>query len=205
MAMEAETQCRVQPCAPDGAVIGARVTSCLLALHLLAIVCVAAVAQTPSPEAPPPAPAPPPSPPQGVFDAFGNWVQQGVANVGAGFGAMVGAVGEQAGQVAKGAADAASSTAKGAADAARDTATSVTKLPASGVVGGRERCALAPNGAPDCIVAAGVLCRAKGYEGGTSVDFETVEKCPPPYRVSGRNTPEGVCTMEHFVTRALCR
>jgi len=94
---------------------------------------------------------------------------------------------------------------KANADVARDTATGVTKLPVTGVIGGRERCILAPNGAPDCRVAAEALCRAKGYVGGTSVDFETVEKCPPPYRVSGRNTPEGVCTMEHFVTRALCQ
>ena len=49
------------------------------------------------------------------------------------------------------------------------------------------------------------LCRAEGYVGGTSVDFETVEKCPPRYRVSGRSASEGVCTMEHFVTKALCQ
>jgi hypothetical protein len=207
MRIEAESQYRGWPYPPDGAVIGAGVISCLLALCLFALACVNSAAQTPSPEAPPPASADVPAPPQphGFFDAFGNWVQQGVANVGAGFGAMVGAVGEQAGQVAKGAADAASSTAKGAADVARDTATSVTKLPVTGVIGGRERCILAPNGAPDCRVAAEALCRAKGYVGGTSVDFETIEKCPPPYRVSSRNTPEGVCTMEHFVTRALCQ
>ena len=102
-------------------------------------------------------------------------------------------VGGQAGQAAKGAADAASTVAKSAADVARDTATSVTKLP-TGVVRGRERCVLAPNGAPDCRAAAEAMCRAKGYVSGTSVDFETAEKCPPPYRVSSRNTPEGVCT-----------
>src|ERR1700722_12565498 len=48
--------------------------------------------------------------------------------------------------------------------------------------------------------AAEVMCRAKGYNGGTSVDFVTNEKCPPRYRLSSRDTPEGVCTMEHFVT-----
>jgi hypothetical protein len=195
---------------PDGTTIAAGIAACLFAVHLT---CAIAAAQTPNLQAPPPAPATspatapaPPSPaPQGFFDTFGNWVQQGVANVGAGFGAMVGAVGGQASQAAKGAADAASTAAKGAADVARDTAASVTKLPVAGVIGGRERCVLAPNGAPDCRVAAEALCRAKGYDGGTSVDFETTEKCPPPYRVSSRNTPEGVCTMEHFVTRAWCQ
>jgi hypothetical protein len=177
-----------------------------------------AVAQTPTaqppvaqvPAAEPAAPANQPVPlqpaaPQGFIGTFGNWMQQGVSNMGAGLGAMVGVVGDQAGHAAKGAADAASTVAKGAADVARDTASSVTKLPATGVIRGRERCALAPNGAPDCRIAADALCRAKGYNGGTSVDFETAEKCPPPYRVSSRNTPEGVCTFEHFVTSALCQ
>jgi len=196
MRIQAESHCCVRRRACDGVVICAGVMPCLLAFHLSVLACFTAAAQTPGPDAPPSEPANPPtlpSGPQGFFDAFGNWVQQGVANVGAGFGAMVGAVEGPAGQAAK-----------GAADAARNAATSVTKIP-GGVTSGRERCILAPNGAPDCQVAAQALCRAKGYDGGTSVDFETVEKCPPPYRVSGRNTPEGICTLEHFVTRALCQ
>jgi hypothetical protein len=136
-------------------------------------------------------------------------VQQGVANMGAGFGTMMGAIsggaGQAAKQAAKNAADAASTAADTATSIARDTATTMTRLPATGIIAGRERCMLAPNGAPDCRVAAEALCRSKGYNGGTIVDFETAEKCPPPYRVSGRNTPEGICTMEHFVTRALCQ
>src|SRR6266481_1471275 len=120
---------------PECATIAVRAAAGLLALSAFVFACIAATAQTGGPDAPSSAPTstPAPSEPQGFFDAFGNWVQQGVANAGAG-------------------------------------------------------------------VAAAALCRAKGYVGGTSVDFETVEKCPPPYRVSGRNTPEGVCTMEHFVT-----
>jgi hypothetical protein len=178
---------------PDRARIAgtaARLLACLVAVFAWA----AAMAQTPAPEAPPSAPANAPAPSQGFFDAFGNWVQQGVASVGSGFGAMVGAVGGQASQAAK-----------GAADAARNAATSVTKLPVSGITAGRERCILAPNGAPDCGVAAQALCRAKGYASGTSVDFETVEKCPPRSRAAGRAMPEGACTLEHFVTKALCQ
>lgn len=179
---------------PDRVRIAARAS--LLACHIAVFACATAMAQTPAPEAPSSAPANPPtsSQPHGFFDAFGNWMQQGVATVGSGFGAMVGAVGGQASQAAK-----------DAADAARNAATSVTKLPVSSITAGRERCMLAPNGAPDCGVAAQTLCRAKGYVGGSSVDFETVEKCPPRSRVSGRNAPEGVCTLEHFVTKALCQ
>jgi hypothetical protein len=187
---------RVQWREPEGATIARRAAASLLAFSALVFGCTTAAAQTGGPDAPSSAPTstPAPSEPQGVFDAFGNWVQQGVANAGAGFGAMVGAVGGQAGQAAK-----------GAADAARNAATSVTKLPVSGIMGGRERCMLAPNCAPDCGVAAETLCRANGYVGGTSVDFITIEKCPPRHRVSGRNEPQGVCTMEHFVTKALCQ
>jgi hypothetical protein len=168
----------------------------LSALSAFLLAGIAAMAQTAGPDAPSSAPAstPAPSEPHGFFDAFGNWVQQGVANAGAGFGAMVGAVGGQAGEAAK-----------GAADAARNAAASMTRLPVSGITGGRERCQLAPNGAPDCGGAAAALCRAKGYGSGTSVDFETVEKCPPSVRRAGRSAPEGVCTTEHFVTKALCQ
>jgi len=181
---------------PEGGVTAIRFAASLLALNIFVVACVITAAQTPEPETPSSAPAnASPSEPQGFFDAFGNWVQQGVTNVGAGFGAVVGAVGGQAGQAAK-----------GAADVARNAATSVTtQLPVAGVISGRERCILAPNGAPDCRVAAEALCRAKGYVSGASVDFEAVEKCPPATRVSGHNPPERVCTSEHFVTRALCQ
>jgi hypothetical protein len=188
------------------------------ALLLLAGIAAAQTrAEPPKPANDPPAAAPAPAPPPppaadspGFVGAFGNWMQQGVTSMSTGFDAMVGA--------AKGAADAASTVAKGAADAAKGAAgvavDGVSKLPAAGLASGREQCTLAGNGAPDCRVAAEALCRARGYGTGTSVDFETSEKCPPPYRTSGRDTPyrlssqdrpEGVCTMEHFVTRALCK
>ena len=118
MRIGAKPECRARRRKLDGPMIGARAATRLFALHFF-VLCGIAAAQTPSPEAPPPntsnTPAPPSSESQGgFFDAFGNWMQQGVANVGAGFGAMVGAVGGQAGQAAKGAADAASTVAKGA-------------------------------------------------------------------------------------------
>jgi hypothetical protein len=184
---------------PEHAAAAVWLAACMLAFTASALACITATAQTQGPDAPSSAPpsTPAPSEPQGFFDAFGNWVQQGVATAGAGFGAMVGAVGGQA-----------SNAAKGAADAARNAATGVAKLPVTSVSAGRERCTLARNGAPDCRVAAETLCRAKGYVGGTSVDFETVENCPRRRRVSGgdvRDAPEGVCTLEHFVTKALCQ
>jgi hypothetical protein len=146
-----------------------------------------------------------PAPQPGFIAAVGQWLQQSVVTMGAGFGSMVGYVGSCAGETAKGVSDGASTVAKGAADVARDTATAVAKLPGMSVIRGRERCPLAPNGAPDCRAAAESMCRASGYRGGNSVDYESSEKCPPAYRTSSRSAPEGACTLEHFVTRALCQ
>jgi hypothetical protein len=117
-------------------------------------------------------------------------MQQGVANMGTGLSEMVGAIGGQANQASRNAADAAAS---------------VARIPNTTITGGHERCVIAPNGAPDCSAAAETLCRTKGFAMGASVDFLTVENCPPPYRTSRRDAPEGVCTMEHYVTKALCR
>ncbi len=175
--------------------VAARTGAILLTLNLFAFASAIATAQTPGQEAPPssaPDTAPPPAP--GAPDAFKNWMQRGFSNMGAGFGAIVGAVGGQADRAAK-----------DAADAARDAAASVSKLPKTGITGGHERCVIAPNGAPDCRIAAETICRAKGYASGTSIDFVSVENCPPQYRRSRREAPEGVCTMEHFVTKALCQ
>ena len=43
---------------------------------------------------------------------------------------------------------------------------------------GRERCANAPNGAPDCVAAAEALCRKHGFTSGKSMDFTSAEECP---------------------------
>jgi hypothetical protein len=147
--------------------------------------------EPPKPASDPPAATPTPPPPAaetpGLVGVLGNWMQQGMTSMSTGIDAMFGA--------AKGAADAASTVAKGAAGV----------VPVPGVASGHEQCILAGNGAPDCRTAAEALCRARGFATGTSVDFVTSETCQPPYRSSSRNTPEGVCTLEHFVTRALCK
>jgi hypothetical protein len=157
------------------------------------------------PGAAPPTAAPPAAENPGLVGVFNTCMQQGVTTMSTGIDAMVGA--------AKGAADAASTVAKGAADAAKGAADAakeaadvavdgVTKWP--GIASGHERCALAANGAPDCQAAAEALCRARGFSTGASVDYVTSENCPPAYRNSSHR-PEGVCTQEHMVTRALCK
>jgi len=67
-------------------------------------------------------------------------------------------------------------------------------LQSKDVVSGRERCKAAQNGGPDCVTASNRLCRAKAYEGGSSVATQT-EYCVDEGHVS----PNCV-----FVTRAAC-
>jgi hypothetical protein len=77
---------------------------------------------------------------------------------------------------------------------AADTAPGGARDMATKIISGRRRCTLGPNAVPDCQLAAEALCRSKGYGSGTTVDFEMAQECPPPY-----------CTMDYFVTRALCQ
>jgi hypothetical protein len=141
----------------------------------------------------------------GFVGAFGTWMQQGVTSMSSGFDAVAKGAADAASTMAKGAADAATGAATVAKDAAGVAVDGVTKLPVSGFASGHEQCTLAANGAPDCGVAAENLCRTHGFATGTSVDYQTSEKCPPAYRLSSRERPAGVCPLEHFVTRAMCR
>jgi hypothetical protein len=160
-----------------------------------------ALANPASPNAAPASPAENP----GIVGTFGTWMQQGVTSMSSGFDAMAKGAADAASTMAKGAADVATGAASVAKDAAGVAVDGVTKLPVSGFASGHEQCTLASNGAPDCRAAAENLCRARGFANGTSVDYVTSEKCPPAYRPSSRERPEGICPMEHFVTRAMCR
>jgi len=184
----------------------------------------------PSPVEPPaqvqtPAQAPvqatPPKRP-GLFDALGRWMEDSANAAKSGWDSArtaLGGLGGQAGGAAKGAADAASGVAKGAADAASGAAQGVSSVAAGAAKGaadavtrplttrfanGRERCTVAPNGAPDCRAAAEHLCKTAGYGAGSSVDMQSAEKCPARVYLEGRKSPSD-CSMEHYVTRAMCQ
>jgi hypothetical protein len=191
---------------------------CVVAAVLLTagIAAAQAPAEPPKPAEEAAAPAAPASPPSsaaenpapekpGVVGAFGTWMQQGVTSMSSGFDAMAKGAADAASTMAKGAADVAAGAANVAKDAAGVAVDGVTKLPVSGFASGHEQCVVASNGAPDCRAAAENLCRTRGFATGTSVDYQTSEKCPPAYRLSSRERPEGICPMEHFVTRAMCR
>jgi hypothetical protein len=94
--------------------------------------------------------------------------------------------------------------AKTTVEGAKDAAGAVTRIPTARVVTGHEKCTIAPNGAPDCLVAANAICKTKGFASGKSVDMTTAEICPAQVYISGRSSGEG-CHTETFVSRALCQ
>jgi len=132
----------------------------------------------------------------GFFESVGTWFNRQVEGVNSYFRdtrAHVENFGHEAGVAARRTVD----TAKDAADA-------IARVPNTRVVIGHERCANAPNGAPDCLAAANKICKGQGFTAGKSVDMTTAEVCPAHVYMAGRNSgPE--CHTETFVSRALCQ
>ena len=169
----------------------------LLPACLLAAVLAPAVAQEPPrtpPEAPAAAPAPPPPQgPAGPFGTFGRIIDDSILGLTFGL---------------KGARERVDDLTGRAGDAAKGAAGAVKGLRRPGVVAGRELCPVAPNGAPDCVAATVAICRANGFESGSSIDMQTEEKCPTVTQAPGPMSPppdESECRLESYVTRALCR
>jgi len=178
------------------------------------------------PPAPPPAEATPPSAAPasparnfttgsgGFLEAVGRWFDQSSANFRSHLqganrsvdelnqraAATTRNLGETAVGVSKNAVDAGIA----AADVTKDAVGTVAKLPLTRVITGRERCELAPNGAPDCGSAAELLCRKRGFSTGTSMDFTSAEQCNARAMLAGREN-EADCRTVTFISRAMCQ
>jgi hypothetical protein len=176
------------------------------AVSVLLLLTPLALAQT---AAPPPAPAQSSRP--GLFEAIGRWFDQGASNfrdhmrgakqrmdnLSDDAAANSKGFSDQAAKVGQGAVDAG----KSAADATRNAVDAVAKLPTARMMNGRERCANAPNGAPDCLAAAEALCRKHGFSSGKSMDFTSAEECPARTLLGQSNE----CTTVTFISRAMCQ
>jgi hypothetical protein len=162
------------------------VLACLLAAGA------AANAQEPpraAPEAPAATPTPaPPQGPAGPFGTVGRFLDESIL-----------------GLTLKGARDHVDDLTGKANNAAKDAAGTLNRLRRPGVVAGRELCPTAPNGAPDCVAATIAMCRANGFESGSSIDMQTEEKCPAQVWMAQRPPEANECPVESYVTRALCR
>jgi hypothetical protein len=93
---------------------------------------------------------------------------------------------------------------RNAAEATKKAATALFHLPGTRIVEVHERCALAPNGAPDCTMAATKACRAKGFGDGHPINVQSSENCPPSVWMSGRQPSTGECPEETVVLMAAC-
>lgn len=193
-----------------------------------ALIVLPALAQTAAPLPPPPtnyvppvaapppveAYVPPPSPPQskpGLFEAIGRFFDRGTSTFREHLGGAkrrMDDLGDQAAsntkEIEKGAAQVgqdAAEVGKGAAEATRGAVDAVVRLPTARVMRGRERCAVAPNGAPDCVAAAEALCRKHGFASGKSMDFTSAEECPARAYIG----QGGECTTVTFISQAMCQ
>lgn len=146
--------------------------------------------------APPPAPEPVPPKKEGFFEALEKWWDRSAAD----FKASV----DKSQDDWRKLNERNEKAAKDAAAAAREAAEALSKLSATRIVEGREVCAIAPNGSPDCSVAAEKICKTKGFAIGKSADIQTNKKCSVRAWLS-RDSSEGACTTETIVTKAACQ
>jgi hypothetical protein len=177
----------------------------VVASLFLAVVAPDAVAQDAGPQ-PAPAARQQGSSYSGPFEAIGRWLDQGARNFRDHWGgtkARVDDLNERAAANRKEMSERAEEMRKGAADVTIGAVEAVSKLPNTRVMSGRERCAVAPNGAPDCIAAAEALCRKHGFASGKSMDLTSAEECPVRALVAGRAEVE--CTIVTFISRAMCQ
>lgn len=153
---------------------------------------------------------PPPAEKPGFIYAFGRWWDSTRGKInnlnkqpdGTANGATAAANGATA--AANGAAAATQDVLKGAAEATKNAATAIAHLPVARFVEGHQRCAVAPNGAPDCNSAAANVCRSKGFSDGHPINVQSSQDCPPAVWMSGREPAPGECPEETVVLMAAC-
>jgi hypothetical protein len=167
-----------------------------------------AVQQPPEKPAPAAAAAPAPASKPGFLSALHDWWNNSIA----GFSAKVqdarsnlDNLNKKSTDAVKDAAAATQQAMKSTAEASKDAAAALLRLPNTRLIETRERCANAPNGAPDCQAAATNACRGKGFGTGQPLDVRTTEKCPAAVLLSGQKPGETDCPVESVVTRAVCQ
>jgi hypothetical protein len=139
---------------------------------------------------------PPPTERPGFVYAFGRWWDTARGKLGD--------LTKHSNDAARDAASATQDAMQHAAQATRDAATAIGRLPSARFIEVHERCAIAPNGAPDCRTAAANACRIKGFTGGHPVDVQSAENCPPAVWMSGQEPAAGECPEETVVLMAAC-
>ena len=137
----------------------------------------------------------------GLFEAIGRWLDEGATKIRN----HLRSAKERSDKLSDQAAAERKKIDKSIEEAAKAAAESIPKIPpVAHPIDGHERCALAPNGAPDCLAAAERLCRQNGFASGKSLEFTSAEECPAHVVLAGRRSG-AECTTVTFITRALCQ
>ena len=126
----------------------------------------------PPPQAEPPAAEAAPSYRPGFLDALGRW-----------FGNSKEAIDSQVRGTQE--------TLGTSGNQARDAAGSVVAIPGTRIITGRQLCPPASNGAPDCQQGVDALCRAKGFQGGRTLEVASATRCSAKILLAGRAPKEG--------------
>lgn len=152
-----------------------------------------AVPQVASPQVASPQDAPPRKP-DGFFDAFNRWMDKSAKD----FKASV----DESNAKWREFGEKSEKAAKDAATAQKEAAEAFKNLSNVRIVEGRQTCAQAKNGSPDCQTAAEVICRGKGFGKGQSADIQTTRKCSAKAFLT---RSEGDCRNETVVVKAACQ
>jgi hypothetical protein len=182
--------------------IRARCAAAAVACALLSSAALFSAAALAQGVAPPPAPEPKP----GVFESIGRFFDQGTTNFREhlqGAKRKMDDLGDEAAANSRAFGEGAATAGKNAADVTKGAVDGLAKLPTARMMTGREKCAVAPNGAPDCIAAAEQLCRKHGFASGKSMDFTSAEECPVRAYLSGGSPTQ--CQTVTFINRAMCQ
>ncbi len=167
-----------------------------------------AVAAQPAPQQAPaaaagslPAQPPPPAAERGLINGLGQWWKQSFGN----FSAKMKAASDRAQDFNKKQDAVAKGALNSAAQATSDAATAIVRLPNTRVLELSDRCAVAANGAPDCLTAATAACRQKGFTTGKPLDIRTSQECPAGVLLTGQTPTASECPEETVVLRAICQ
>jgi hypothetical protein len=153
-------------------------------------------------------PAPPAANKPGFLHELWQWWDNSISGLGARMQdarTKVENLNQKSTDAVKGAASATQDAVKSTAEATKGAASTLMRLPNTRVIEIRERCAPAPNGAPDCQAAAANACRGKGFNTGQPLDVVSAEKCPPAALLSAQKTGVLDCPVETVVSRAVCQ
>jgi hypothetical protein len=138
-----------------------------------------------------------------VFDGLAHWWHESVSD----FNAKLKEQQSKIDDFNKKSAEAAKDAAAATQQAMKNAADAMVKSATSKVIEMHAPCAIAGNGAADCVSAAADACKGKGFSDGQPLDVRTAEKCNASLWLQGQGqrSANAECPVETVVLRAACQ